>query len=133
MHITDYDKVKSLHENSLFITDMGDEVGTKTIFAKELGMALLGLLDSKEFVKNFTIGDLDAPTSQDVLTDLIVGTQLGAKKLSIQDALFKMVDKVVDMNYRAYPLKNTIYRGKRLEDAYADKRKEAIQNGRFND
>lgn len=132
MHITDYEKAKTLVWNNLFIFDGGDEVGTRTIFAGDMGKALLSLLDPKDISEFIDVFSLETANLKDVKQDsaIMVQNAGGTKqKMTVGEALYMFGDK---MN-RPSTIKNALFRGKNIGTVLTDEQRREIQTGRFHE
>lgn len=122
--ITDYPKVTELIPSNVLLID--GENGTKGILANDLAKALLSLMTTKDIMKNINISDLDQVTGVEGNTSLLVRTTAGNKKLNVEDAVFAMLDPVIDVSTR-----RCLWRGKKLGSAVTAAQYDEIEAGTF--
>lgn len=92
MKLADYSKVQALGQDNIFLLDGPD--GTKTILASDLAKAIIGLLNSEEFISGLNMADLEQLTSVLDTNTLLVGTAAGNQTVSasaLAKALVKML------------------------------------------
>lgn len=128
MHITDYEKVKDLVWNNLFILDGGDEVGTKTIFANDLANALLKLADSRYAVGSLDLMNTESSEKLDKTARLLVGTSNGNKTIDLGEGFFTLLDAALPIEMR-----KNFFRGKNLGSIITNEQYSEIVNGTFRD
>lgn len=126
MHITDYQKMKDLTELCLFIFDAGDDIGTRTIFAKDLGKALLKYADASDLAASFNLQDLPKPDSISANDRFLLGQADGKNKAVAISDYFDILDPFVDVAFR-----RTHFRGKNLGSVYTEEQKAAVRDGSF--
>lgn len=124
MKITDYEKVKQLEENNVFLIDGSN--GTKGILAKDLAAALFALMSSKDLVDKINLSELDQLTALTSDDKFLVGTSEGNKAIAGSDAMFAILDAFAPVETR-----RKIFRGKNLGTAFTAAQKAAINNGTF--
>ena len=127
MHITDYEKVKDLLWNNLFLLDGGDELGTKTIFAKDLAKALYGLLPADDMINGLNIMGASGTNKLDPTDKILVGTEEGNKSLELNPGIYTLLD---GMN-PSVTFRRMIYRGKNLGTFVSDEQFGRIRDGSF--
>lgn len=98
MKISEYETKQSLSDNNLFLMETSD--GTRTILAKELASALLGIIKP---------GDLKSVTNIAATDKILIGTSAGIKTIPASDALFAYLDSIATVEMR-----RNIFRGKKL-------------------
>lgn len=124
MKITDYEKVQNLSVSNIFLLD-GDN-GTKTILASDLAKALIGLLNSQDFISGVNLSELGQINSLSTSDKILIGTASGNKSIGANDALFAMLDAFIPAEQR-----RMIFRGKNLGTVLTSEQKTNIQNGTF--
>lgn len=102
-HITDYEKVKDFDDSALFVFDQNDKVGTRSMFARDMGGALLRMMSQEE------INDILGEKPIDNRTDL----------LDYLDPMLTVADRKL------------IYRGRNLGTEFTEEQKTAIAAGTF--
>lgn len=125
MHITDYDKIKELTDLCLFIFDAGDNIGTKTIFAKDLAKSIFSLVDAGTVSDAFVMGELERAAKYAADDKLLVGTSEGNKYAALSD-IYEILDPVIPTSVR-----RMLYRGKNLGSVYTTEQKNEIVNRRY--
>lgn len=122
--ITDYPKVAELTKSNVLLLD--GENGTKGILAGDLAKALLGLMTTKEIMDGINIADLDQVTTLDAANSLLVRTTAGNRRVTVEDAVFAMLDPVIDVSTR-----RCLWRGKKLGSAVTEAQYNEIAAGTF--
>ena len=107
MKITDYEKVRQLDESNIVLIDGNN--GTKTILVSDFAKALIGLMNSKDFISGVNLSELDQIKTLSTNDKFLVGTAAGNKAIGANDALFAILDSFVPKEQR-----RMIYRGKNL-------------------
>lgn len=102
MKISEYETKQSLSDNNLFLMETSD--GTRTILAKELASALLGIIKP---------GDLKSVTNIAATDKILIGTSAGIKTIPASDALFAYLDSIATVEMR-----RNIFRGKQLGTSF---------------
>ena len=124
MKITDYEKIPNLATNNIFLID-GDN-GTKTIMASDLAKALIGLLNSKDFISGVNLSELDQINTLSSSDKILIGTSNGNKAIGANDSLFAILDAFIPVEQR-----RVTFRGKNLGTVLTAEQKTNIQNGTF--
>lgn len=122
--ITDYPKVTELVKSNVLLLD--GENGTRGILAKDLAKALFSLMTAKEIMDSININDLDRATNLNSADSLLVRTSDGSKKIALEDAVFAMLDPVIDV-----PTRRCLWRGKKLGSAVTEAQYNEIGTGKF--
>lgn len=125
MHITDYDKIKELTDLCLFIFDAGDNIGTKTIFAKDLAKSIFSLVDAGTVSDAFVMGELEKAAKYAADDKLLVGTSEGNKYAALSD-IYEILDPVISLQTR-----RKLFRGKNLGSVYTEVQRANIANRSF--
>lgn len=125
MHITDYTKTDALTALSLFIFDAGNDIGTRTMFAKDLANALLQFADAGRLSKDLKLSEM--PVAQEVAGSdkIFLGTDDGNKVVPVSD-IFDIIDAFATVETR-----NNVFRGKNLGSSVTPEQYEEIRNGTF--
>ena len=124
MKITDYEKVRQLDESNIVLIDGNN--GTKTILVSDFAKALIGLMNSKDFISGVNLSELDQIKTLSTNDKFLVGTSGGNKAIGANDALFAILDSFVPKEQR-----RMIYRGKNLGSVVTEEQKTNIKNGTF--
>lgn len=124
MKITDYEKVRQLDESNIVLIDGNN--GTKTILVSDFAKALIGLMNSKDFISGVNLSELDQIKTLSTNDKFLVGTAAGNKAIGANDALFAILDSFVPKEQR-----RMIYRGKNLGSVVTEEQKTNIKNGTF--
>lgn len=124
MKITDYEKVRQLDESNIVLIDGNN--GTKTILVSDFAKALIGLMNSKDFISGVNLSELDQIKTLSTNDKFLVGTVAGNKAIGANDALFAILDSFVPKEQR-----RMIYRGKNLGSVVTEEQKTNIKNGTF--
>ena len=124
MKITDYEKVRQLDESNIVLIDGNN--GTKTILVSDFAKALIGLMNSKDFISGVDLSELSQISSLSADDKFLVGTPEGNKAIGANDALFAILDSFVPKEQR-----RMIYRGKNLGAVVTENQKANIKNGTF--
>ena len=124
MKITDYEKVRQLDESNIVLIDGNN--GTKTILVSDFAKALIGLMNSKDFISGVNLSELTQINALTAGDKLLIGTAEGNKAISADDALFAILDAFVPKEQR-----RMIYRGKNLGGVVTEDQKANIKNGTF--
>lgn len=93
MKITDYEKVRQLDESNIVLIDGNN--GTKTILVSDFAKALIGLMNSKDFISGVNLSELDQIKTLSTNDKFLVGTAAGNKAIGANDALFAILDSFV--------------------------------------
>lgn len=126
MHITEYIKEKVLKSLDLFIYDAGDDIGTRTIFAKDLAKELYGLLPEDIIAKTIDIMGTESVDKLDSTSKILVGTEDGNKAIELSDGIFTLLDVGIPVGMR-----KNIFRGKNLGDHVTAEQYAEIAAGTF--
>ena len=124
MKITDYEKVRVLDESNIVLIDGNN--GTKTILVSDFAKALVGLMNSQDFISGLNLSELTQVNSLTEDDKILIGTTDGNKAIGADDALFAMLDAFIPKEQR-----RMIYRGKNLGSVITTEQKTNIQNGTF--
>lgn len=124
MKITDYEKVRQLDESNIVLIDGNN--GTKTILVSDFAKALIGLMNSKDFISGVNLSELDQIANLSEGDKFLVGTTDGNKAISAKDALFAILDSFVPTEWR-----RVIPRGKNLGSVVTEEQKNNIKNATF--
>ena len=124
MKITDYEKVRQLDESNIVLIDGNN--GTKTILVSDFAKALIGLMNSKDFISGVDLSELSQISSLSADDKFLVGTPEGNKAIGADDTLFAILDTFVPKEQR-----RMTYRGKNLGAVVTENQKANIKNGTF--
>ena len=124
MKIVDYEKVQKLSTDNVFLLD--GESGTKGILAGDLAKALIGLLDSEQFMSGVNLSELPQINALSANDKILVGTATGNKAIASNDVLFAVLDEFATVEMR-----RNIFRGKNLGPALTAAQKAEIKAGTF--
>lgn len=124
MKIVDYEKVQKLSTDNVFLID--GESGTKGILAGDLAKALIGLLDSEQFISGVNLSELPQINALSANDKILVGTAAGNKAIASNDVLFAVLDEFATVEMR-----RNIFRGKNLGPALTAAQKAEIKAGTF--
>lgn len=124
MKIVDYEKVQKLSTDNVFLLD--GESGTKGILAGDLAKALIGLLDSEQFMSGVNLSELPQINALSANDKILVGTATGNKGITVNDAFWGILDAVISVEQR-----RNIFRGKNLGTALTTAQKAQIRAGTF--
>ena len=124
MKIVDYEKVQKLSIDNVFLID--GESGTKGILAGDLAKALIGLLDSEQFMSGVNLSELPQINALSANDKILVGTSAGNKAIAANDTLFAVLDEFATVEMR-----RKIFRGKNLGPALTTAQKNEIKAGTF--
>lgn len=124
MKIVDYEKVQKLSTDNVFLID--GENGTKGILAGDLAKALIGLLDSEQFMSGVNLSELPQINALSANNKILVGTSAGNKAIAANDVLFAVLDEFATVEMR-----RMTFRGKNLGSAITAEQLARIRDGSF--
>lgn len=131
MLITDYEKVKTLLRDNIFLID--GSTGTRSILAEDAAVELVKMLDAQEFAGQLQLPELTQSDIYDENDKILIGNTAGNKAMSMKhfeavlsshpDFYFDLIQAGVGDSWN----KRNTFRGKNLGTVFTEEQKKTLE------